>query len=209
MNRLVACAALVLLTPIALAKGSSNSEIVAFAYSICDEIRTEGIITRREIEGKISADANRVAKLVGLSVGADGKLKDERTEYKGLPFDKIADQVQGARTCRLEVAKMLIDERNRLSTSGSAPPGPAKIDCKSWSGPGIPVECLGNRFLPGVGVAPEGYTWCVLDARFLADPKVQGYCFSRETSGTCYCAKVPPGYPQRSMQSFGHVYEGK
>jgi hypothetical protein len=90
----------------------------------------------------------------------------------------------------------------------SGQPGSGLSDfCKNWKGPGIPTQCLGNRFLPGVGVAPEGYTWCVLDRKFSADPAVQTYCYAREQSGSCHCAKVPPGYPQPSMDASGYVFQ--
>jgi len=90
--------------------------------------------------------------------------------------------------------------------------------CKNWRGPGVPVQCLSpqqradalelqKRTLPGVGVAPPGYTWCVLDTRFNSPPNVQGYCFSKEASGQCHCAIVPAGYPQPSTSSYGTVYE--
>ncbi|SEM47802.1 hypothetical protein SAMN04489760_11747 [Syntrophus gentianae] len=95
------------------------------------------------------------------------------------------------------------------------PPEPQTMSikelCKNWNGIGPPPNlfCYGKRFLPGVGVAPEGYTWCILDKKFNNPPNVQGYCFSKEESGLCHCAKVPPGFPQPSMEWFGQVYEGK
>lgn len=64
-----------------------------------------------------------------------------------------------------------------------------------------------KRELPGVGVAPPGYTWCILDKKFNNPPNVQGYCFAKEESGRCHCATVPPGYPQPSRESYGVVYE--
>ena len=94
------------------------------------------------------------------------------------------------------------------SGSGQSASGLSEF-CKNWKGPGVPVQCLGNRNLPGVGVAPEGYTWCVLDRKYSADPAVQTYCFAREQSGSCHCATVPPGYPQPSTDASGHVYESQ
>lgn len=79
--------------------------------------------------------------------------------------------------------------------------------CKNWKGPGTPTACLGDRNLPGVGVAPEGYSWCVLDGKFNKPPTVQGYCFAKEVSGRCQCAKVPSGMPQPSMEMYGIVYQ--
>ena len=182
------------------------AEISAFAKDICDEIRIDGKIARREIEGKLSGEAGGVAKVIGLSVGADGKIRDDQTEYKGLPFDKVAQQMQSARECRQQVAKMLFDERTRIA---AAKAGSAPDICKTWTGPGIPFACLGKRNLPGIGIAPEGYTWCILDARFNNPPNVQSYCFARENAGRCQCEKVAPGYPLPTLQMYGRVYEGR
>lgn len=80
--------------------------------------------------------------------------------------------------------------------------------CKQYTGPGGALGCLiGKRFFPGVGVAPEGYTWCVLDTKFNNPPNVQGYCLAKEESGRCSCAKVPAGMPQPSMNYTGNVYD--
>ncbi len=74
------------------------------------------------------------------------------------------------------------------------------------------VQIDKKRMLPGVGIAPEGYTWCVLDPKGRSDPNVQSYCFAKEQSGWCHCAVVPPGYPQPSTDprvAWGYVYEGQ
>jgi len=125
MNRLVACAFFVLFESVAGAQVSSNDEIAAFARSVCDDLAgAEGTITRREVELKVAGEASGIARLVGLSIGSDGKLKHDRTDYEGLPFDKVAAQMQGALACRLELARMLINERTRLAASRTPPSTP-------------------------------------------------------------------------------------
>lgn len=115
------------------AQGSSNSEIAKFAKEICDEIRPEGTITRQEIEGRLQGEVGGVARAIGLSVGADGKLRHDKTEYKGLPIDKVSDQMKDARDCRFQVTKMLVEERNRLSPAESKKTGaiPAAIELQA------------------------------------------------------------------------------
>ena len=67
---------------------------------------------------------------------------------------------------------------------------------------------VGNRYLPGVGIAPVGYNWCMLDRRFWAN-NVRGYCITLQQSGPCNCSLVPLGYPaQASTSSFGVTYNG-
>jgi len=68
---------------------------------------------------------------------------------------------------------------------------------------------VSKSVLPGVGIAPPGYTWCAISRQYLNPPNVQTYCFSKEQSGTCHCAVVPPGYPQPSTSTTGVVFEPK
>ena len=70
---------------------------------------------------------------------------------------------------------------------------------------GTPIDK--QRVLPGVGIAPEGYTWCVIDKKFLVGG-VQGYCYAREKSGSCRCAIVPQGLPQPDTKTTGTVFTG-
>lgn len=125
------------------AQGSGNSEIAKFAKEICDEIRPEGTITRQEIEGRLQGEVGGVARAIGLSVGADGKLRHDKTEYKGLPIEKVSDQMKDARDCRLQVTKMLVEERNRL-----APAGPKKTGAVPTA-----IDLQASRFVRGERVA--------------------------------------------------------
>lgn len=103
-------------------------------------------------------------------------------------------------------ARFFVPAIEEKKAPAPVPPRPAFPDpCKRNDAP-IPLSCFGNRYLPGVGVAPEGYTWCILEPQFSPEPGVQGYCFSKETEGRCYCAKTPPGYPQPPTHMHGYVY---
>lgn len=66
---------------------------------------------------------------------------------------------------------------------------------------------IGNRYLPGVGIAPVGYNWCLLDRRFWTN-NVRSYCWTVQQSGHCNCSIVPPGNPQPSTASYGVTYDG-
>jgi len=97
-----------------LAHGESLTDISTFAKEMCDKIRTEGKITRTEIEAKLDGEMEGVAKLLGVSVGADGKFRRDKTEYVGLPYDKLSIEMSSARECRKELAAMLINERKTI-----------------------------------------------------------------------------------------------
>ncbi|CAM5400268.1 hypothetical protein TMEC50S_02021 [Thauera mechernichensis] len=99
------------------AQAASLTEISEFADSICDQIRPEGSISRTEIEGSLRGQASGVAKLLGLTVGADGRVKHGREDYRGLPLDHVAEQMQGSRECKRQLAALLISERSRLAQS--------------------------------------------------------------------------------------------
>ena len=94
---------------------ASLKEISEFAKDICDEISVGGNINRKQIEGKIEGNVSGLAKLIGASVGVDGTLKIDDTNYTGLPYENVAEQMTGARDCRQQLATMLIDERDRIS----------------------------------------------------------------------------------------------
>jgi len=94
-----------------LSSAESLSEISDFSRAICDKISASGTINRKKIEGSINADAKSVVKLIGGSVGIDGSITVENTEYEGLPYESLPEQMIDARDCRKEVARMLITER--------------------------------------------------------------------------------------------------
>jgi hypothetical protein len=113
VRRFLAFALVFPLSPVSYAQ--SLDEIQKFAKDICDEIRPEGSIARKEVEAKLKGQLAGVAKLIGASVTGDGKLKVENVDYKGLPYEDLAAQMANARDCRLQLAKMLIEEKKRIA----------------------------------------------------------------------------------------------
>lgn len=97
------------------AQAESLTDISSFAKDICDEISDGGEITRKQVEGTLEGKVGGVAKLLGASVGADGKIKVDNTLYKGLPYEKVPSQMADSRDCKKKLAIMLIEERNRIT----------------------------------------------------------------------------------------------
>lgn len=109
----------------------------------------------------------------------------------------------------IDGAKFFIPAVVKYVPVSTTSPEPPAIDCDKYTGPGTPVSCVGHkRLLQGVGTAPPGYTWCILDSKFNNPPNVQGYCFAKETAGACHCAIVPAGYPQPALDWYGQVHPG-
>jgi hypothetical protein len=155
-----------------LALSESLDDISRFSMQICDSIRTEGSISKKEITGKLDGELKGIAKLIGASVGADGTIRIDDTIYSQLPYDALPAQMQDARACRKEIAKLLIEERNRIMTkedSTAAPTirvkpiaAPTKIDPRDLSGTvtlsrsnGLTKSCV--RFSGFPSGLPTGY----------------------------------------------------
>lgn len=88
--------------------------------------------------------------------------------------------------------------------------------CKNWKGPGVPIDCAGGNSPPiassppGMGPAPQGYRWCVLDSQFNHQPGAQSYCFTTAAAGTCRCSAPPPGYPANGKpEMYGRTFTGQ
>jgi len=96
------------------AYGESLNDISKFAKEMCDEIRTEGKITRTEIEAQLGGNMGGVAKLLGASMGIDGRIKTENTDFSGLPYNELSKEMSSARQCRKELSTMLIKGRQEL-----------------------------------------------------------------------------------------------
>ncbi len=93
---------------------ASFEEISAFATNICGKVKDGGEFTRQRIEGEIKGELKGIAKLLGASVGAEGKLIIDDTEYKGLPYDKLSENMMDERECKLKLAVMLIDAQKKI-----------------------------------------------------------------------------------------------
>lgn len=68
------------------AYADSLEDISKFSEAVCDKINTEGEITRNKIEGQVEANAQGISKLLGASVGANGKVIIDNEKHKGLPY---------------------------------------------------------------------------------------------------------------------------
>ena len=93
---------------------TSLSEISVFAKEICDEISTIGSIKRTEVEGKISGKLDGIAKLLGASISAEGTIKLDDINYKGIPYEKLPEQMSDSRECKKSITMMLLKERQEI-----------------------------------------------------------------------------------------------
>ncbi|MGY6274076.1 hypothetical protein [Methylomonas sp. MgM2] len=101
------------------AHADSLSEISKFSKEICNDIQTSGnrTIKKTDIEAKLQGNIGKVAKYIGLDIGADGQLTigDTKEEYDGLPYEDISEQMSDSRSCKLQLSKMLINERKKVT----------------------------------------------------------------------------------------------
>jgi len=93
---------------------TSLTEIAAFSKEVCDEIATEGHIRRENIEGQLNGKLSGVAKLLGASVGVNGKIMIDDTTYKGIPYSALPNQMTDARECRKQLTLVLLKERQEV-----------------------------------------------------------------------------------------------
>lgn len=108
---------------IGFANAESLNEISIFAKDICDDIRPAGSIKKEEVEAKLKGKIGSIAKLIGGSVSIDGSLSRGDTVYEGLPFDELPAVMKDARSCKKDIAKMLLKERSMISDDAKAPSG--------------------------------------------------------------------------------------
>jgi len=100
------------------ANADSLAEIAAFADKICNQ-SLSGSETSTTIEAKLNGDVDGLAKALGISVKGGGLYKRDGTKYEGIPKEKLPASIPTPAQCRLDVAKLLIDERQRLGSSGT------------------------------------------------------------------------------------------
>lgn len=188
-----------------LIKGELNGDDLLLTYVF----RAAGAISQAKVEGDpyiSGAKCNDTVK-DGTVINTGGRIQVCKRTGDGPVSVAINTNFQPARFFIPQVPKPV-----KRPEPAPVPAGPFNGSGTPTTGPfaGQHVETIPrNRLLPGVGIAPAGYTWCVLDPSCWADPGVQSYCFSKEQSGWCHCAKVPPGMPQPSMDpkvNWGHVY---
>ena len=95
-------------------RADSLTEIAAFADKICTQ-SIGGSETSTTIEGRLNGDVNGLAKALGLTVSGGALVRRDGTKYEGIPKDKLPASIPTPAQCKLEVAKLLIDERQRLA----------------------------------------------------------------------------------------------
>lgn len=97
-------------------RADSLSDIAAFAEKICNQSLV-GNESSTTIQANLNGDLNGLAKALGLSVGAGGLVKKDGSHYDGIPKDKLPNSIPTPAQCKLELAKVLISERERLAAA--------------------------------------------------------------------------------------------
>jgi len=95
------------------AHAESLDEIATFAQKICNQSLSGGE-TSTTIAANLNGDVNGLAKALGISVGAGGLVKKDGNHYEGIPEKKLPNSIPTPAQCKLELAKVLIEERRRL-----------------------------------------------------------------------------------------------
>src|SRR5215470_6593571 len=117
MNRFYVALAVATLVP-TFALAQNLAEISQFAQSICGDI-PEGNLTRTSIQGKVGANAGLVAKIISGNAEISGSRVQEI--YKGIPFDKLPDQIPTVSMCKSQLANVLLSAK--ASPTLNAPGG--------------------------------------------------------------------------------------
>ena len=87
------------------ARAENFAEIAQFAQSICGDI-PEGNLTRTTIKGKVEANAGLLAKIIS----GDANLSADRVSeiYKGIPLDKLPDNIPTVAMCKSALATSIL-----------------------------------------------------------------------------------------------------
>lgn len=92
------------------------NDISTFAKSICDEVSLSGSINRSTIKAEIAGNIKPLSKLLGVKFNAKGMYTLNNTEYQGLPYDSLPEQMKDSRTCKKEISFLLLEERHRIQS---------------------------------------------------------------------------------------------
>ena len=98
------------------ARADSLNDIATFAEKICNQSLV-GNESSTTIQANLNGDLNGLAKALGISVGAGGLVKKDGSHYDGIPKDKLPNAIPTPAQCKLELAKVLISERERLAAA--------------------------------------------------------------------------------------------
>lgn len=90
------------------------TEIAMFVERVCLN-PVGGKFVRTEIAGSIRADSAGLAKALGLTLGADGRLYRGTEEYEGIPIDRLPKEIFTPAQCKSRLVEMLFEERKLLA----------------------------------------------------------------------------------------------
>ncbi len=118
----ISVAIVIIVAEMACAQADSYSVIAQFAQSICGDI-PEGSLTRTSIQGKVEANAGLLAKIISGDANVSGTKTEEI--YKGIPFDKLPDNIPTVSMCKSELVRLLLAQEHGTviqHTEGSGSP---------------------------------------------------------------------------------------
>jgi hypothetical protein len=101
------------------ARADSLTEIAAFAEKICNQ-SLSGSESSTEIVARLNGDIQGLAKALGISVAGGGLVKRDGSHYEGIPKDKLPASIPTPAQCKADLAKVLIEERQKLARPTSA-----------------------------------------------------------------------------------------
>jgi hypothetical protein len=110
---LILASTLVASSAIVSAHADSLNEIANFAQKICDQTLS-GHETSTTLSAHLNGDISGLAKALGLSVSAGGLVRSDGSHYECIPKDKLPSSIPTPAQCKLELAKTLIEERQKL-----------------------------------------------------------------------------------------------
>jgi len=99
---------------------SSLSDISQFANEICDKIEAKGSVSSSQIAAALYGSAGTISKLIGAKVKANGNIQLNNSEYKGIPYKELSEQMLDSRNCKKELAYALL-EKSRVIQQSTQP----------------------------------------------------------------------------------------
>lgn len=96
------------------ANSASFEQITKFAENVCDRVKTSGSIERTQIMGKLRGEAKTLIKLIGGEIGIDGSITIDNQVYEGIPLSDLPAQMTDARSCRKELALLLLEREKAI-----------------------------------------------------------------------------------------------
>lgn len=121
------------------ARADSLNDIAAFAEKICNQ-SLSGNETSTSISAHLNADLPGLAKALGLSVGAGGLLTKEGKHYDGIPEGNLPSSIPTPAQCKMELAKVLIAERERLGAPTNTGPMVGSVSNTAQGGAAVGVN---------------------------------------------------------------------